>query len=446
MDPHMQRFLTLAGAVCAGVILALSYPYASPQIQKLLGLLDLESKAEPTSDSAHGHDHSAPNSESKAEPTSEADHGHNKSEGGHAEEEHESEGKIKIAPERIKKSGISVRKVGSGTLSRYLSVPAVIVPDRNRVGRVPAKVVGTVSDLKKGLGDPVAKGEVVAVLESREVADAKSEYIAALVNFDLQETLYERQKTLWEKKVTAEQNLLRARAAQLEARVRRDLARQKLLALGVHEREIEGLSTKSEGATALERYDIRAPIGGRVVEQLVDIGTPVGGEGQAKELYAIADLSTVWAELTVSTADLSQIKEGQKVTISVSGSDQRTQGAIIFTSPMLDQDTRSARVIASVDNQNGAWRPGSFVTADVAVGETRAKLAVPNTSLHKIKGETIVFVRTPDGFEAREVTLGEDDGQSVEITSGLEAGDEIATANTFLLKADIGKSEAGHSH
>lgn len=447
MDPDMQRFLTLAGAVGVGAILALSYPYASPQIQKLLGLLDLESKAEPTSEADHGHDHSAPNSESKAEPASEANHGHNDSDGGHAEEEgHESEGKIKMAPERIKKSGISVRKVGTGTLSRYLSVPAVIVPDRNLVGRVPAKVVGTVSDLKKRLGDPVAKGEVVAVLESREVADAKSEYIAALVNFELQETLYERQKTLWEKKVTAEQNLLRARAAQLEARVRRDLARQKLLALGVHEREIEGLSAEGQAAKGLERYDIRAPTGGRIVEQLVDIGTPVGGEGQAKELYAIADLSRVWAELTVSTADLSQIKEGQGVTISMSGSDQRTQGKIIFTSPMLDQDTRSARVIASVDNQNGSWQPGSFVTADVAVGETRAKLAVPNTSLHKIKGETIVFVRTPDGFEAREVTLGQDDGQSVEIVSGLEAGDEIAATNTFLLKADIGKSEASHSH
>ena len=228
--------------------------------------------------------------------------------------------------------------------------------------------------------------------------------------------------------------------------MRRDLARQKLLALGVHEREIEGLSAEGQAAKGLERYDIRAPIGGRIVEQLVDIGTPVGGEGQAKELYAIADLSRVWAELTVSTADLSQIKEGQGVTISMSGSDQRTQGKIIFTSPMLDQDTRSARVIASVDNQNGSWQPGSFVPADVAVGETRAKLAVPNTSLHKIKGETIVFVRTPDGFEAREVTLGQDDGQSVEIVSGLEAGDEIAATNTFLLKADIGKSEASHSH
>lgn len=378
------------------------------------------------------------------------DHKHSaaedRSEAGHGDKEgDQGEGKVAMTAARIAAAEIETQKAGSGNLARRLALPAVIIPDRARVGRVPARVVGTVSELKKRLGDSVNKGEVVAVLDSREVADAKSEYIAARVNFDLQGTLYEREKTLWEKQVTAEQRLLRARATQQEAQVRRDLARQKLSALGVSDKEIDALSADAKGA-ALERYEIVAPIGGRIVEQLVDLGTPVGGEGQAKELYATADLSVVWAELTVSTSDLAQIKEGQSIVVLNSASNQRSKGTIIFSSPMLDQDTRSARVVASVDNQNGAWRPGSFVTAEVAVDQRRVNIAVPKSSLQTINNAPNVFVRTKEGFEPRPVTLGSDDGEFVEIISGLSPGEDVAVANTFLLKAEAGKSEAGHAH
>lgn len=451
----MQRLMTLAATVCAVVLLLVAYHFASPRIEHLLGTLQSESEAGAASDSTSKPEHVHSDSEPEAQPHQHSEDGqgrHSKhsdeerSDGEHSEEEHSGEGQIKMLPDRIQKSGISIGAAGPGSLNQYLSVPAVVIPDRNRLGRVPAKVVGTVSQLKKQLGDPVAKGEVVAVLESREVADAKSEYIAALVNFDLQRTLYEREQTLWQKKVTAEQRLLKARATQQEAQVRRDLARQKLLALGVHEKEIDGLRAEGKSAQSLERYDIRAPIGGRIVEQMVDIGQPVGGEGQAKELYAIADLTEVWAEITVSTSDLTQIKEGQPVTISMSGSPIEGKGSITFISPMLDQDTRSARVIASIENQSNAWQPGSFVTAKVHLGESQASIVVPKTSLQNLEGKPSVFVRTRNGFEARQVVLGNDDGSSVEIVSGLKAGEQLATSNTFLLKADIGKSEAGHAH
>jgi cobalt-zinc-cadmium efflux system membrane fusion protein len=415
----MHRLLILAGGICLGIALALTYSHLAPRVRNPDPHPGMASKAQPTSGSkraqggdAHAHEHgSAPRSHDHEGAESSHESGHSAhSEAGDREV---TEGAINMTSERVVASNIAIEKAGPGKLVRTLSVPAVIVPDRNRVGRVPAKVTGTVSELKKRLGELVAKGEVVAVLDSREVADAKSEYIAALVNFDLQKTLYEREETLWKKQVTAEQRLLKSRATHKEAQVRRDLARQKLLALGVNEKQIANLS--ADTATALERYDIRAPIGGRVVEQLVDVGTPVGGDGQSMELFAISDLSVVWAELTVSTVDLGQIKEGQSLTISSSGTDHRGRGSIIFTSPVLDKDTRSARVIASIDNKDGIWRPGMFVTADVAVGETRASLVVPGSSIQKLEGAPNVFVRTAEGFQARQVRLGEDDGRLVEI-------------------------------
>ena len=317
------------------------------------------------------------------------------------------------------------------------------MPDSNRIARVAAKVVGTVAQLNKQLGDTVAKDEVVAVLDSREVAEAKSEYLAAQVNFELQKTLFERAQPLYQAKVTPENQYLRTKTTFTEAQLRVELARHKLSALNVSEREIAQLSRQTTG---LQRYEIRSPIDGRVVERLVNLGAPVGGEGQAKELYVVADLSSVWIELSVPTADLPTIMEGQPVAISAGENGKSSEGRIVFISPMLNQETRSARVIASVDNKDLTWRPGSYVTAQVLVEKQPINLALPRAALQTIGGEQVVFVRTAEGFEKREVVPGKADEHVVEVVFGLDPGEVVAVNNSFVLKAELGKAEAEHQH
>ena len=365
---------------------------------------------------------------------------------GAAEDEHEEEapeGTLKLSSEQIASARIETTKASEGLLARRLTVPGTIIPAADRVARVAAKVVGTVAELNKQLGDPVAKGEVVAVLESREVAETKSEYLAASVNFDLQKTLFEREQGLFRKNITAEQQFLRARTTFSEVQLRVDLARQKLFALGVPQEEITALSRQTP---ALQRYELRSPITGRIVERIVDLGAPVGGEGQAEELYGIADLSQVWVELAISPRDLPSVKEEQPVQITMGGTNEKVQGKIIFKSPILSQETRSARVIAHLPNQSGTWQPGAFVTANIAVEEQEVPLVVPTSALQTIDKDQVVFVRTPEGFKKREVALGRSDSQATEIVRGLDPGEEIAITNTFTLKAELGKSEASHAH
>ena len=368
-----------------------------------------------------------------------AGHGHD-----HAHEEHGPEGSIKLTAEQIAKAKIELAPADKGTLARRLSVPGAIVPDSDRIGRVAAKVIGTVAELRKRLGDPVAKGDVIAVLESREVADAKSDYLAALVHFDLQKTLFEREQTLWAQKISAEQQFLRARNAFRESELRVNVSRQKLSALDLTEQEIANLPTQS--LTALRHKDIRAPISGLIVERRVDLGTPVGGEGQEKELYVIADLSGVWIELSVSTADLPSIRVAQPVAIASGPDGAQVQGRIVFVSPFLNPETRSARVIASLDNTDMAFRPGSFVTAAITIEVHAADVVVPRVALQTIAGEQVVFVRTEEGFEKREVVVGRTDDRNAEIVFGLDPGETIAVTNTFALKAELGKNEADHGH
>jgi cobalt-zinc-cadmium efflux system membrane fusion protein len=339
--------------------------------------------------------------------------------------------------ERIKLAGIDVSSAGPSSIARRLSVPGTVAPDAGRVAHVSVKLSGVVSELRRNIGDDVVKDEVLAVLESREVADAKSEYLASSLSNELQQELTSRDKSLWEGRAVPEQQYIRSRNAAAQSAMRQNIARQKLLALGVREDEIAALPQAPDAL--LRSQNVRAPISGRIAERRVELGTAVGRDNLESELFVIVDLGRVWIDLSVSSADLPSVKEGQTVRISTRGQSANGTARIVFVSPLLDKETRTARVIAAIDNADGRWRPGSFVTAAVAIEERDAPVVVPFSAVQMVEGRKAVFVRTGAGFEKRDIVLGQRDGQSVEILSGLKAGESIATSNTFSLKAELSK-------
>ena len=346
---------------------------------------------------------------------------------------------IAMDDERIKLAGIELRQAGPAPIAKRLTVPGTIAPDADRVAHVSVKLTGTVAELRKNIRDAVTKGEVIAVFESREIADAKSEYLAARLSDELQQDLTTRDKLAWDGRAIPEQQFIRSRNAAAQTAMRLNIARQKLLALGFDEAEIASLPEAAPGS--LRNQDVRAPISGRVAERRVELGTAMGRDALETELFVIADLSRVWVELSVSSSDLPMVKEGQDVVISVRGVPGIGSGKIIFVSPLLDKETRSARVVVSLGNADGRWRPGSFVTADIAVESHDAAVAVPFSAVQTVDGRKSVFVRTKDGFETRNVVLGERDGPTVEVVSGLAAGETVAATNTFPLKAELSKPD-----
>jgi cobalt-zinc-cadmium efflux system membrane fusion protein len=345
---------------------------------------------------------------------------------------------IRLAASQIETAGIELAPVQDGKLVTRILAPGTIVPHADRIARVSVKLSATVAELRKKLGDRVAKEEVMAVLESREVASAKSEYLAARLTSELAKDLYDRDKDLWDRRVTSEQLLLRSRNAVAQARMNLDIARQKLFAIGLTDKEIAALPEQPE--IALRRQEVRAPMAGRVVDRKVDLGAAVGRDNLETELFTIADLDRVWVDLAVSPTDLPLVGEGQTVTVAAHGLAYRAVGRIVFISPMLDREAHSARVVAEIANADGNWRPGSLVHATIEVGEHAAPVAVPTSGVQTIGKSQVVFVRTADGFEKRAVTVGHSDDRISEIVAGLEAGETIAVTNTFALKAEFLKS------
>ena len=449
-----MRILITAALVAAGVLVGAAVPAVSAFVRGLLTSAGLPpalltfAAAPPTDGKAPGGEdgHAGGQDHGKAAPKAEHDHDH----GEHAHSEAE-EGHVKMTADQVAGQDIKVAAVAGGTLARHLLVPGTITPDTDRIARVPARVVGTVAEMRKRLGDTVQKDEVVAVLDSREVADAKSEYLTALVQADLQKINYERQQKLLASAAASEAAFQNARATYLENQLRVDLARQKLSALGLNAAEVQAAQKRDEATpnqSSLRRYELRSSLAGRIVERKVDVGTTVGSQGDPSDLYTVADLSTVWIELSVSTVDLAKVREGARVEVTPSqeGGDRHEEGKVIFVSPILNPDTRSARVVVALPNKDMAWRPGTFVTAEIEIAQDKVAVRLPKAALQTVEGKRVAFVRTDEGFEKREVELGRSDDDAYEVVSGLKPGDEVAVANSFLLKAELGKSEADHDH
>lgn len=358
--------------------------------------------------------------------------------------EHPIEAGIKLSERQVAAGNFAVQEAGGGLLSKRMVVPGAIVPSGDRIAKVSVRLLGTVAEVRKRLGDTVREGDVLAIIESREVADAKSQYLAARVAFDLQDTLFTRSKSLFESKVSSENDFLRAKTAFEDIRIKFDVARQKLFALGLTSDQIAVLP--QQPVESLRLQELRAPMSGRIAERRVDLGSLVGREGQESELFVIVDSNVVWAELALAAADLAAVSEGQKITISIGSQNDPLPATIMFVSPLLDKDTRLARVVASVDNPAHVLRPGMFVTAEIPFQQVKADVVVPKTAVQSIEGQSAVFVRTSTGFEPRKIVTGREDSRSFEVTSGLTAGDPIATANTFVLKADLGRGETSNAH
>jgi cobalt-zinc-cadmium efflux system membrane fusion protein len=407
------RAALISVAFAVGIAVASLIPGVSPTIRKFVGF---QPATAPSSASA------------RQEPDKEA---------GKAEEK---PSVVKLTQEQLANARIEVAPADAGILTQRLVVPGTVTPDANRVARVAVKLSGTVAEMRKNLGDTVAKDEVLAILESREMADAKSEFLAARLTNELQQELFERDKALWDKRVSTEQQYLRSRNQASQAKMRLNIGRQKLFALGLTDAEITSLPEEPE--QLLRRQEIRSPIAGQVAERKVDLGMAVGRDNLETELFVIVDTERVWVEAAVTPSTLPAIKIGQHVTVTARGVSETGEGKIVFISPLIEKDSRSARVVIEIPNADSLWRPGSFVTVAITTGETSVPLAVPLSAIQNVSNEKVVFVQTPEGFEKRPVTIGRSDARFAEAVAGLEAGEKIAVSNTFILKAELLKSSA----
>ena len=351
------------------------------------------------------------------------------------------EGKVQLGPDQVKSAGIVINTVGPRTMQTIVELPGEVKADETRVAHVVPRLQGVVTEVLKKEGDRVRRGELMAVLNSRELADAKSQYHAASHHVEFTRVTLEREEALWKKKISAERDYLEAKRAFDEAEISQQLAGQKLRVLGMTAASLPNL--EKEPAESLARYEIRAPLEGTVVERNVTIGEAVTAD---EPIFTVTDLSAVWVEVTVYAKDLGAVRQGQEAVVVSTDLGTEMTGRINYVGQLVGEETRSATARLTLSNAGGQWRPGLFVTVRLVREETTVPLAVPTDAIQTFRDWQVVFVKYGDWFEARPLELGRTDGQWVEVVSGLKAGDQYAATNSFAVKAEIGKLGATHDH
>ncbi len=197
-----------------------------------------------------------------------------------------------------------------------------------------------------------------------------------------------------------------------------------------------------ESNESLQTYAVVAPLAGVVTARHANPGEQTGD----KVLFTIADLSTVWVELALFPRDVSKVRVGQQVRVRSTDTGHAGDGRIVYVAPFgsSNNQTLSARVL--LDNAERRWTPGLYVSTAVTLREAQAPLAVRNDALQTVAGGPSVFVLGDEGFEPRAVRIGRADAEWSEVLEGLHPGERYATTNSFILKAELGKGEAGHDH
>ncbi|OOP57826.1 MAG: hypothetical protein AYP45_01370 [Candidatus Brocadia carolinensis] len=351
------------------------------------------------------------------------------------------EGRVALTPEAAQSAGIGVKTAGSVQMKTVLELPGEIELNADKVVHVVPRVSGVVTEVYKNLGDEVKHGEVIAVIDSRELAELKSEYLASIKRVELAQATFERVERLWKEKISSEKNYLASRLALSEARINLHEVIHKLLALGLSQNDLNNISDKEEASFL--RYEIRVQSNGVVIEKHISIGESVKEDA---DIFILADLSTVWVGVTVYAKDFKIVKSGQKVTVRSKVLGLEVDGILTYIGPLVGEETRTARGVVVVQNQEGQWRPGLFVTVEIVQEEVLVPVAVPVDAIQTLDDKSVIFVQYGNQFEARPLELGRSDGQWVEVLHGLLPGEKYVAHNSFILKAELGKAGATHEH
>ncbi len=348
---------------------------------------------------------------------------------------------VKISESAIKEEGIKVSVAAPGKLRLSANFPGEIVVNPDRMAHITPRMGGIVIEVRKNLGDKVSAGDVMAVMESKELAVAKANYLATMKRLELATSNFVRFESLWQKEAIPEKQYLEIKTAREEGEIEKNSAEQKLRALGFTENLLQRLP--KEPAYSLSRYEITAPFDGMVIQKHITLGEMLKDDTAA---FVVADLSSVWANVYVHPRELPNISNGQEAVIATGNGVPNIQGRVEHVEPIVGENTRSAIARVVLDNLDGRLRPGLFVTAKIYLQDIDVAIAIPKTALKNFENKTITFIRKEGGFEPNIVKTGRADNSRVEIVSGLKAGELFASEGSFILKAEAGKNDASDEH
>jgi len=353
----------------------------------------------------------------------------------------EEPGVVILSKEKQRTSGIEVNKIALESVSIPLSTTAVIELNADRFSKVSPRVTGRVVRVLASQGDRVKAGQPLAYLDSVELDQAWAEYVKAKARLELAQKNLKREETLFEKKVSPEKDVLKARQEVTETEADLNLSRERFRLLGIDISQVEQ-QKNGMGNGHHPLIPITSTMTGAVLEKALSQGEVVGPE---KVLFTVADLSALWVVIDTYEKDISRLRIGTAVKMSVTAfPDREFRGTISLISDVVDEKTRTVKARVTVDNTAGILKPGMFATVTIDTTKDRAEriIAIHETAVLLEGSARYVFVQVdPERFKRREITVLRTFGKKVEVIEGLKEGEAIVTKGSFILKSEMKKEE-----
>lgn len=337
-----------------------------------------------------------------------------------------------LKAEDIKQAGIKTELVQVQMTDELISLTATVTPNQQKIARVSPRISGRIATVLVVQGAHVTVGQLLGVLESSELGDARSAYSQAKSETDVALAALIRADSLAREEIIAQKELVRARADAERARATLRAAEDKLRLLGV-------VPSDDLKRGAYAAYPLTAPFAGTVIERKA----VVGEVAQSNEpLFTVADLSYLWLEADVFEKDLGKLSVGAPARISLSAyPDHVFSGKLTYLGDTMDKTTRTVKARIEAPNNDGKLKPGMFATVGLRSNATAQAIVVPEQAVVLYQGHSAVFIESQGGFIPRVVEPGSAIGQKVPIKAGLSPGERVVVAGTYELKARLLKSQ-----
>ena len=339
------------------------------------------------------------------------------------------EGRVTMLDSSIKSSGLELLKVEPMTFENALELKGELKFPDNFESFITPKASGTLIKTYRTIGDKVSQGDLLATVQSQDLIRLNAERSIALDNLQFSRKKMEQERALFQKRVSPEIDYINAKREYDDAQTRAN--------------ELNSLIS-SYGGSGNGTIEVRAAMSGTVLQVLAAVGSNVT---PASPLFKIANTSQLLAVVNVPADKLNAINPNAKVTVKpqVQESTEEALGKIKYISDVIDPKTRTAQVFIEIANQF-KWRSGQLVTAQIFENQSTKAMVVREDALQNFRDWDVVFIRVGNDFEARPLELGDKFNGFVEVKSGLKAGQIYAAGNSYLLKAELGKSGATHDH
>ncbi len=335
--------------------------------------------------------------------------------------------RLVITPQAIATSQITVAPTASGELDAAVIASATVeaTPDAEAV--LTARAPGTITRIFSRIGDPVRAGQTLALVESRDASQIAADRASASARVTLAQRQLARERTLLAQGVSPRADY---ESAQASLAVAQADARRASAAAGAVRVTGDGRSVA-----------IVSPIAGRVTTAAANLGQYIAAE---TELFRVADPRRLQITANVPPADAMRVRTGDRVELSTT--DGRTiEGRVRAATGVVDPQSRTATIVVTPTAGTSTLAPGQLVQARILAsgGTTKGGVMVPQDAVQTLGDQTVVFVRTPQGFRAQPVRIASRSGGMVAIADGISAGTQIATTNAFLIKAELEKNVGG---